>query len=347
VSFFEDVEIDTLRVEKMIIHLVDRSQDFVPQPETPVQQEEFFRSRIIEQASSAVHSFTVHSQVRPTLTAIGRGELGFEEGGQQLAQRFWQSHVRQSTSGAFFVFQLSTGIAGDILFALIKYDYRAVVELAQREGRNVLREIIQAFIKDRKAVQKFCLARFRNGEVEAVVSATDRMADAPDLTDYFASYLGVSRSRDTDELSQRLNEALRTSFNQIRDYVPDRDVGRAMARAKEALRSREVVTNEDFVDAILHGANRPAEEQVRAEIERVARRRLSAGDLTGVEFKPDPRVLAVRPRHRVRTAELVSLEFPEEELGRSVERTQDGQEVVFTIRTQQIVLDDTLPIRTR
>ena len=41
-------------------------------------------------------------------------------------------------------------------------------------------------VKERKAVQKFCIARLRNGVAETIVSAADRMKEAPDLTDAVA-----------------------------------------------------------------------------------------------------------------------------------------------------------------
>lgn len=346
-SFLNDEEMRSLRVERMIIHLIDKQQEFRRQPETPVQQELFFRARIVEQAASAVHSLTEHSQVRPILAAMGSGDMDFAEGGQELARLFWRDHVRQSTAGAFFVFQLGTAIDGDILYALIKYDYRAVVELANQDGQNVLREIIQAFVKEKRAVQKFCLARYRAGEVEDMVSAADRMAESPDLTDYFETYLGVTRSRDTEELSRRLNEALRRSLSELREHLPNRNVGAALARAKEALRARGIVSNDDVIDAIMHGADRPDEEEIRAKIQRVTLGKLRQENLTDVEFQPDPETLQVQPRRKVRTAEDVRIEFPGEELGRSVRHERAGNEDVFTIRTRQVTQDETLPIRSR
>lgn len=347
-SFLTDAEIASLRVERMIIHLVDKQQEFKPEPEIEVQQEAFFRTRIIDQAASAVHSFTEHSNVQPLLHRMAIGELAFEAGGQELARLFWRDHVKQSTAGAFFVFQLGSDRDGELIFALVKYDYRAVVELTQKAGQNVLREIIQAFVKEKRALQKFCLARFRNGVIEPVVSASDRMAEAPDLTDYFETYLGVTRSRSTAELSTRLNEALRATLHELREHLPDRNVGAAMARAKQALQGRNLVTNDDVVDAILHGAERPADEAVRANIEQVARRGLRRVNLTDVEFKPDPQTLQIQPRRKVRTAEDVKLEFPEEELGRSVIHTETPEGDVFTISTtKRLVENDTLPIRAR
>jgi hypothetical protein len=346
VSFLTEDEIDSLHVDRMIIHLVGKRIEFQREPATPVQQQEFFQSRIIDHAASAVHQFTEHSNVRPVLQRMGRGDMNFEEGGQELARLFWRDHAPQSTPGAFFVFQLSTGIEGDILYALIKYDYRAVVELSQEGGHNVLREIIQAFIKERRAVQKFCIARYRAGAVENMVSATDRMAEAPDLTDYFETYLGVSRARTIQELSTRLNEAMRASFQEIRDHLPERNVGAALARAKQALQGQGVVTNDDVVDAVLHGAERPRDEELIARIGRVTRGKLKRCNLTDVEFRPDPGTLQVAPRHKVRTAEGTRLEYPEAELDRTVFRQQTAEGTTFTIRTaHRLVEDDTIKIR--
>ncbi|MEG3146534.1 hypothetical protein U1839_17920 [Sphingomonas sp. RT2P30] len=348
VSFLSEAEIDSLRVERMIIHLIGKQIEFKREPETQVQQEVFFRARIIEQAASAVHRFTEHSNVQPVLRQMGSGAIDFEAGGQELARLFSHDHAPQSTPGAFFVFQIATSIDDDTLYALIKYDYRAVVELAQKDGQNVLREIIQAFVKERRAVQKFCLARYRGGNVEELVSATDRMAEAPDLTDYFENFLGVSRARSTEELSARLNEALRSSFQGVRDYLPNRNVGAALARAKQALQGRGIITNDDVVDAVLHGAERPHDEEVIAQIERVTRSKLKRGNLTDVAFRPDPGTLDVQPRRKVRTAEDVRLEFPEEELGRTVFHQETAEGDVFTVRTsRELVENDTVAIRTR
>ncbi|MGH0328766.1 nucleoid-associated protein [Sinorhizobium meliloti] len=347
-SFLTDSELDELRVSRMIIHVVGRQNGvFEPQPEIEVQQEAFFRARIIDEAADGVHSFDEDSAVKRVLEVMSRGDMTFQAGGQNLAQRFFEMHVKQSVAGAFFVLELQTGDKECNLYALIKYDYREAVELAQSGGRSVLRAIVQAFVKDRRAVQKICLVRVRNGVAERVVSASDRMKEAPDLTDYFERYLGVSRSRSTAELSQKLNEALRYSMEEIRQHLPSEDVGTAVARAKTALQGRATVSNEDVVDAVLHAADRPADEQVRADIENVIRRGLRRHKLQDVEFRPDRRTLQVMPRRVVRTAEEVRLEFPYEELGHSVTREDTADGVTFTIHTSRLIQDGTLPDKAR
>lgn len=346
-GFLTDAEIDTIRVTRMILHVVGKKDaPFVPEPETRVQSETFFRSRILAEAASGVHSFTDHSQVRPLLEQMAVGNTGFEAGGQELSRLFWRDHVKQATSGAFFVFELRGDDPDAVLYALIKYDYREAVELRQENGENVLRDIIQAFVKEKRAIQKICVARVRNGVAETMVSAADRMKEAPDLTDYFEKYLGVSRSRTTLELSQKLNEALRTALEAMREHLPDKDVGAAVARAKLALQTRGKISNDDIVDAVLHAANRPEDEKMRDQFERTTRRRLRASDLDELEFVPDPRALALRPRRIIKTVEDVKLEFPDEELGRSVQRETTTAGVVFTVTSAApLVQDSTLPSR--
>lgn len=347
-SYLTEDELEDLRVTRMIIHLVGRPDEpFERQPEIEVQQEGFFRARIVAEAGDGVHSFVEDSPIKPILERMARGETGFEEGGQALAHRFWEMHVRQSVSGAFFVLELRSGDPDTVLYALIKYDYREAVELAHADGRSVLRAIVQAFVKERKAVQKFFLARVRGGEAELMVSASDRMREAPDLTDYFERYLGVTRDRSNDELSRKLNEALRRACEELKEHLPNQDVGAAIARAKVALQARATVRNDDVVDAILHAANRPEDEQVRARIDSVARRRLKQQRLQDVEFRPNRRTLQVQPRRIVRTAEEVRLEFPAEELGNTVIRDDGPNGVVFTIRPSRLIEDGTLPSRAR
>lgn len=349
-GFLTDAEEGGVRVTRMILHVVGRrDSEFSPEPEIPVQEELFFRSRIIAEAASGVHSFEQHSLVKPILEQMAVGALTFEQGGQQLAQRFWIDHVKQSTSGAFFVFELRGEDADVVLYALVKYDYRSAVELSQVNGQSVLREIVQAFVKERKAVQKFCIVRVHNGAAETLISAADRMKEAPDLTDYFEKFLGVSRSRSTMELSKQLNEVLRSSLDELKNFLPNSDVGAAVAQAKLALQGRLTVSNDDIIDAILHAAGRPSDETVRQRLEKVARRKLRSKDLEDIEFRPDPRTLRLQPRHVVRTAEDVKLEYPHEEIGRSITRDQtpDGG-WVFTVRTpRKLVEDNTLPHRER
>jgi hypothetical protein len=342
-GFFKDEEIDALRVKRMIIHVVGRAdEEFDPQPEITVQEEPFFRSRIVDEAADPVHSFVEGSDVKYVIERMAQDIMTFEAGGQNLSRRFFDMHVKQSVAGAFFVLELSTSDADTKIYALIKYDYRQAVELTEHEGRNVLRAIVQAFIKERRAVQKICLVRVESGSAQVMVSASDRMKDAPDLTDYFERYLGVTRTKTTAELSRRLNEALRQSLEDVKPHLPERNVGKAVAAAKKALRVREVVSNDDVVDAVLHAAGRPEDEKIITDITAAARKRLKRNNLQDVSFKPDKKTLEVLPRLYVRTVEQVRLEFPSEELDHSVFKSKNDKGITFTIHTKELLEDGTL-----
>jgi hypothetical protein len=343
-AYITDEELVGLRVTRMILHVVAADdEDFRPEPEIEVQQAEFFLSRVHQEASDGLFSFTPDSAVRPILAAMAAGGTGFEEGGRDLARLFKRLHGRQSSSGAFFVIELRCDVDDVVFYALVKYDYREAVELAQSDGQNVLRAIVQAFVKERRAVQKFCLVRTVAGECDDEVTATDRMGTSPDLTDYFQRYLGVRRSRSNAELSKRLNEAVRRSVEAVRDDLPGRDVGEGVRRAKAALQARDPVTNDDVVDAVMHAADRPSDESVRVRIGNAVRRNLRAGKLEDVSFKPDAASLRFQPRRTVRTQEEVLIEFPAEELGNSVRREEIEGDYVFTIRTKRLVSDGTKP----
>lgn len=343
-SFLTDDEVAGHRVTRMIIHVVgQKDEDFVEQPEIDVQEEAFFRARIFSEAADGVHAFKDGSYVRHVLEVMARNEMTFQAGGQNLARRFFDMHVRQTIPGAFFVLQLDGNSPDSRLYALIKYDYREAVELAQEKGRSVLRAIVQAFVKERRAIQKFCIVRVRGGTAEKLVSASDRMKEAPDLTDYFERFLDVSRARGTEELSQKLNEALRQGLEDIKEHLPRSDVGSAVAKAKAALEPRATVSNDDVVDAVMHAADRPDDEAIRDKIEKVVRKQLKRCNLQDVEFRPDRGTLRVRPRRVVRTVEQVRIEFPDEELGNSVIRTETDDGVTFTIHTSRLLEDGTLP----
>lgn len=346
-SFFDEAEQNDLRVTRMILHVIGRQdEEFEPAPEVPVQEESFFRIRILDEAGDAVHQFEDGSLVRPILERMASGAQDFETGGQELARLFARDHVRQAATGAFFVFQLEAA-PGTSFYALIKYDYREVVELSQQDGRSVLRAIVQAFVKERKAIQKICIVRIVNGVAQPMVSAADRMHQAPDLTDYFARYLGVARERTDAELSDRLHEAMRAALRDVATDLPVGGVGAALRRMKQSLQARTPVTNDDIVDAALHAANRPDDEQVASRIERKTRMHLRRQGLEEVAFVPEGRIFLLRPREYVRTAEEVRIEYPAEQMGQTVTRTDRDGVTTFTVTTRQVIEDGTLAISAR
>lgn len=344
-SFFNDSEFDSIAIKKMIVHVVGGKQDFAPQPALPVDEDPhiaFFLARIVDAAVSPVHKFDDRSATSALLTEMAAGQKTFEEGGQELARRFKLDHVGSSSGGAFFVFELGTDNPYVFFYSLIKYDYREAVELYAKDGKNAFRQIVQAFVKEKRAIQKSCIVRVKDGVVEGEVSAFDRMGEAPDLTDYFQKFLEVRRDRDTKELSDRLSTVLRNTLSDCKKHLPGNDARLALNVAKESLSGRDTVDDDAIREAIFVAAGRPTED-IRTEIEKSLVRHLKSQKLSGVTFKPDPRTLKRAPRIKVRTAEDVLIEYPGEQEDRAVMRTKDEQGGwVITIKTSEALVQDDL-----
>lgn len=348
-SFLTDAELASLRIKQMILHVVGGKEKFKPQPLMDgVEHIDFFLARIQDAAVSGVHRFEGQSATKSLLQQIASQAVSFEKGAQELSRRFSIDHVGSSRDGAFFVFELESADPQLLFYSLIKYDYAEAIELYSSRGRNTLRQIVQAFVRQKRAVQKSCLVRVRNGVVDDGVSAIDRMGDAPDLTDYFQKFLEVVRDRDTKELSSRLNEVLRKTLQDCKAQLPNQDVPAALSATKDFLRGRENVDDEGIREAVFVAAGRPSED-TRATIDKVLARQLRDKRLSGITFKPDPSTLRRAPRRKIQTVEGVIVVYPGEQEDRAVIRQPSaGGGWTITIKTAaHLVEDGTVPEKAR
>ena len=346
-GFLNDTESANLVIRRMILHVVGGEEEFEAQAEqSEIEHEDFFAERIRKGAVDGVHSFEEHSDTRTRLEQIARQETSFEAGGQEIARAFSTAHVGASTPGAFFLFELGAG-PSTLLYSLVKYDYRNVLELVSAGGKRSFRPILQAFVTERRAIQKSCLVRFQDGRAEPLVSAFDRMGSAPDLTDYFRKFLGVSRARSDNERSSSRGDMLRPTLAACKALLPGGDAVAALERAKESLRGRPSVDDSAVREAIFVGSGAPEDQGARDELDKAINKGLKRHRLAGIAFRPSGRVLARPPRRLVKTAEKVDLSYPGEEEGRSVTKERDPEGGwVITIRTRrELVEDGTLPAR--
>jgi hypothetical protein len=343
-AFLTEDELAGLRIRRMILHAVS-DEEFTPEPEFEVVEEEnFFLERIKDTDAASLFSFLPDSLSRPIFEQMGSGSISFEEGAQQLAALFAHDHDTGMKPGALFMFELEWGAPQSVVYSMVKYDYREAIERSEEDEDHKLRRIVEAFIADKRALQKSCLIRVVDGVADAQVSARDMLGRAPDLAVYFAKFLGVRRDRSETELSQAAAEALRSALVDLANHLPDRDVARALAHAKEGLRNRVLVDDAALVDVALAAAGNPADDAVisviRAKVERAARQKR----ISGLAFRPDRNVLRRAHRTRLQTFEGVVVEYPADLLGTNVIRVRgdDGGETI-TITTERRI--DATPIR--
>jgi hypothetical protein len=330
----------------MILHVVG-DREIEPQAELPLDEiPEFFIQRILSSATSPLHSFSEGSQTKSLMTNIAKDRKKFAELAYELSRIFAKDHSGSTADGAFFVIVLGCAQVNTEFVCLIKYDYREAVELIEKDGRNGLRSIVQAFVADRSSIQKFCIGRAEDCIIQKDVSASDRSKKAPDLTHYFEGFLDVTRNRDDEEMSKGLQEAIRRTLSQCKTILPHNDVPQALGRVNDTLRGRELVGAVAVAEAIFAAIDRPDDEDAKKTIETVIARQLKAQRLHGIEFRPNQHIFRRGARRKIITAEGVEVRFRTGQEGDLVvERTCEGggREIVIKTNDDKYRRDETLP----
>lgn len=348
-SFLTDAERQSLEIVAMILHVVGE-EVFSPEPARQVEYEQFFKERILETDVDAVYDFKEVSHSRDTLEKMASNGVSFEVGAQELSREFSRLHGTTTREGAFFIFELHADDPQVRLYSLIKYDYREAIEQAIDEGgQQRLRRIIHALIDDKRAIQKSALIRVIDGRANSNVAVHDRTKIAPDIADYFATFLDIERSRSNAELNKDVVEVLRKTFHDVKDLLPENNVARAMQEAKAVLRDRQEIDEAAVIDAVFAAAGHPDDEQTRAKLQHRAEQKLRTHKLTGLAFPPDRQVLRKPPLRKLRTTEGVTITYPDDANAVTVrrERRQDGEGEVITVTTDRIVEDTVVPDRAR
>lgn len=338
-AFFTDDEIANLRIENMILHVVS-DEEFNPQSMQIVEHADFFIERIRDTDVDPIFAFDPNSHTKQRLEQIASGEDGFESGCQGLSREFARLHPGSSRDGAFFIFELATADEDVRIYSLIKYDYQQVIEQQIKDGANLLRLIVQAFVADKRAIQKAALVRVVKGVAQTGVAARDRMKQAPDIGDYFASYLHVTRTRNDRQLNEKAVIAVSGALKELKDLLPDRDVPAALRRAKASLGDRQRINAATIEEAILAAAGNPEDEQSITKIQKCVRRKVKSAKLEGLDFVPDRQLLRIPAIRRLRTTEGVLLFYPDRVGDTNVTRKiqKNGGEVI-TITTRRIEED--------
>jgi hypothetical protein len=337
-GFFTDDELGSLKITNMILHVVGGG-NFEPAPAREVEHEKFFLDRITNTDVSPVYSFADTSATKAEVQRIYKKETSFEDGAQTLAREFSRLHVKTSSDGALFMFELTVRDQNTKLYSLIKYDYREAIEQPEGNG-GLLRRIVHAFIADKKAIQKSAIIRVKDGVADSVISTTDRMKPAPAIGDYFAAFLDAARSLSDEELNKKVVEMLRELLADNKESLPNKDVALAFGIAKNILRDRQEINEDAISDAVITAAGNPEDENIQAKLRVATRRKIRGAKLDGLSFKPDPKVLKRPILRKVKTIEGVTILYPDQDgmVTVSRERKGNGGETI-TVETKQVTED--------
>jgi hypothetical protein len=338
-GFLTEVERLQLRIESMILHVVS-NDEFDPAPAQVVQHAGFFLSRILDTDVAPVYQFKDVSISRNWVEQMAQSAITFEHGAQELSREFSRGHGTTTRDGAFFIFELRTDDEDVRIYSLIKYDYREAIEQADNEdGETRLRRIVHAFIDDKKAIQKAALIRVVGGQAEQLLATRDRTRVAPEIADYFATFLDVHRISSDEDLNRLMVTALRETFNDCKEFLPNQDVASALRQAKAVLRDRQQIDEEAIVEAVVAAAGHPDNEQTQGLLRKRTTQKLRAKRLAGLAFPPDRGVLRKAAMRRIRTTEGVTILYPDGAAKVRRVLNPDGTGETITITTDRIVED--------
>lgn len=326
-GFLTSTEEDSLRIARICLHIVGGEDEFEPQPELPVEHDDFLLEILKEIASDSVYRFSDISTTRDTVERIATRSGTFEECAQSLAADFCRFHKGGTRDGAFFVFELGVDDPAVNLYALIKYDYSQALELIHREGASGLRRIVEAFVRNKSSIQKAALVRTVNGAAEQSISTRDRMGrPSPNLTDFFQNYLQVFRERTDQELTTEVREIIRTALMDHREHFQKGEMAAGVARAIDILRTAPEINEDVIRQAVWVGAGQPEDGAFKDKLGVAVDRLVRKKKLMGLSFAPDQSSLPRAVRRRVQTQEGVTIEYNTSLEGQAIRREtlEDG-----------------------
>ncbi|QHG66417.1 nucleoid-associated protein [Pseudomonas putida] len=331
-SFFSDEEIGSLKITRMILHVVG-TKNFEAQPERALEEEAFFISKIVDMAAAPIFMFKAVSTTRHEIEAIASGATPFVDGAQSLAASFNRAHVGGSADGVLLMFELSVKDPNVKIYSLIKYDYKLALEQNDGAPGNKLRRIVNALVDEKKAIQKTALIRVANAVADKSVSATDRTKHGVDLADYFTDFLAVAREVSDTELSEITRKVLKAALQTCIEHLPGKDVAKALKKAQANLGTRTLIDENAIVEAVMLAAGHPEDDKIAARLEKETRTRVKKSKLHELSFKPDRKILRQPYMRKIVTTEGVTILFPD--------RTENPNVRVVELRggKKQIIVD--------
>lgn len=330
----------------MSLHIVGGEDEFEPQPELPIEHDDFLLDVIRQIASDSVYRFADRSATRERIEAIARRAMPFDSGAQGLAEDFCRLHTGRVKDGAFFVFELGVADEHVGIYALVKYDYSQALEIVHQQGQAGLRRIVEAFTSDKGAIQKSAVVRTRRGVAEPSISTRDRMGrPAPTLTDYFVNYLQVVRERDDQELTTEVKEVVRQTLRDHKEFLPQGGLAASVSRANDILRAAPEINEDVIRQAVWVGAGQPQDEDLRNRLNGAVERMVRKKKLAGVAFAPSPSALPQTVKRTVTTVEGVRLEYNTALEGQAVQREDIGDGRTRFVVTTRSYTDDVIAER--
>ncbi|MBB2191961.1 hypothetical protein HLH34_18680 [Gluconacetobacter azotocaptans] len=207
-------------IERMIFHVVgpDDSNLVLLEEIEPGAHLDFFVDRIRTASKGIMLDFVAASPVLASLLKIEEDAACFVSETKNLATLFNTMHSGAASVGVFLMFVLN--VAGERLYAIIKYDHEEVLSYTIEEEDDIRRALIAAltstFVRSPEALQKAAIIRLT--EAGGELSVRDRVAPSK-ITRYFLGFLGARRRFQADQLTSTLSDIAKKTARKHADTL--------------------------------------------------------------------------------------------------------------------------------
>jgi len=335
-TFFHENDLETLRIDQSVFHIVG------PRPEhfqlleafDAKPHERFFLNRIRSVNVGNQYSFLDDAPVRTQLHRISLDPLAFQEESEKLAIAFDEAHGGATSVGAFLLFSLSS-VSGQA-FALLKFEDEKVLSYEFKEGRSgrpipTFGEIERTFVQNRNALQKSALIQI--GEKEDRLCVIDRQNNIRPAA-YFERFLHVRRMWTPEQLTQNIVQAAKKVILKHKSILPVDTVRGLSQRLFDATQSGGFVDGEREGDWLMNIVGPlPESSPVLKDFQAELKQRRISGESFDLQKNAIP-----KPRNRrIETASSVRITFPAE-LPKSIVSVNEGTGEI--IIRDKIILND-------
>ena len=231
--------LDNITIERMIFHVVgpEDSNLVLLEEIEPGDHAEFFIDRVRTAANGIMFDFVAASPVLAALRRIEEDHTCFASETKDLATLFNGMHTGSASVGVFLTFVLN--IAGERLYAIIKYDHEEVLSYTIEEEEDVRRALIAAltstFVRSPDALQKAAIIRLTDTGGE--LSVRDRVSPSK-ITRYFQGFLGARRRFEPNQLTKTLSDITKKTARKHADALGPAVMGQLNRRVYDVMQTQ-------------------------------------------------------------------------------------------------------------
>jgi len=300
-GFFDNIDVERLRIEKFIFHVVHHGEN---QPillnETPIGQfEDFFLDRVRETVKGNKFNFIEGSRTFEILKNLEDEKETFLKASHSLAIDF---HTRQNKTikpGVMLFIVLTDG--QENLYSIIKYDHEQVLAY-ELSGNNtaILQEVKNSFTKTKEALHKSALIRLNDCCGEVIV-IDQKIAHG--ITEFFKGFLNIKRKYQNTQMTEVVQLATQETVKEHRKELPQEFKQNFACKLVDTIKRTKVFDAESFFDKTFGPYGTEG-------IKKTFLKKLRKKDLADEVFEFDSSTLTPPKTRKLKTKEGVEVKYP-------------------------------------